>query len=155
MPQFRNVVRIRQATHIKHQIGFRRNAVLESERSHLNGHGVRGIVQKDLPNLFFQLRSREIGRFNIIIRNALHAEQLLPFVGNGIVQTAPEPFVQRVLPAGFLIPLDDDFVLGFDIEDLHIQICLLLHLQQCPIGICEHIAGTQVCGNCQLLQVVF
>ena len=82
--------RILQATHSKHQIGFRRNVVLESEGSHLNGHGIRGIVQKDLPNLFFQLRSREIGRFNIIICNALHAEQLLPFVGNGIVQTEKE-----------------------------------------------------------------
>ena len=150
VPQLFNVVRIGQAANIEYQIGFRGNAVLKPKGSDLDGEKVGGVLQKDFPNLFFQLGRRKIGGFNVIVGNSLNRKKLLTLVGNGIVQAAAELFVQRMLPASFLIALDEHLVSCLDIENLDIQISLPFQLHQHMIGICKHIAGAQIGCDCQL-----
>ena len=107
-----------------------------------------------LPDLFFQLSSGKIRGLQIIICKSFHTQKLFPFIGNGIVQTSAEAFVQRMLPACLFITLDDNLILCLNIEDLHIQIRLTFQFQQHTISICKHITGAQIGSNSKLPEMI-
>ena len=72
-----------------------------------------------------------------------------------MVQRSAKPFIQRMLPSGFLVPLDDYLIRRLNVQDFHIQVNLPFQIQEYAVCICKHLSGAKICCNRQLLQMIF
>ena len=115
--QFIDIIRIRQKTHIKYQIGIRRNSVLESKREYRHNQAFKlSAFHKNLFQLHIKLSCEQFAGIDDIVCMTLQKRKFLTLLCDPAVHATAA--CQRMGPSRFFITLHQHFISCIQKQDL-------------------------------------